>query len=119
VGAGVTRGQVDQLSKVITRPHNDLHPGHTELAVVLIDHGREALDQRSRDIPRPGVIGLAEYRSEATLNAFNLCNIELPMSRPGDEARDDDDLGDEIDQGTVRFTIAQTLKRDPCTQRKI
>ncbi len=44
---------------------------------------------------------------------------ELSVSCPGDEVRDDDDLGDEVDQGAVRFTIAQTLQRDSCTQHEI
>jgi len=31
VGACIACGNLDQLSQVIARPHNDLHPGHAEL----------------------------------------------------------------------------------------
>lgn len=119
VGAGVTRGQVHELFEMVTRPYKDLHAGHAELAVVFVHYGGEALDQRFRNIPRSGAICLGEHLSEVAIDAFNLFDIQLPMSRPGDEAGDDGDLRDEIDQGAIGFTIAQTLKRDPCTQREI
>jgi len=99
VGLRLTRGQVDALSEMITCPDNDFHPGHAELAIVLIYHSGEPLDQRFRHIPDAGAICLAEYVPELTLNAVNLSDIKLPMTRAGDEARDDDHLRDEIDQG--------------------
>ncbi|MFX1689430.1 hypothetical protein PWR05_33680 [Paraburkholderia sp. A2RI-6] len=113
------RDPTHQLSEVITRPHYDLHSGHAERAVVFIDNGGETVSQRFRHIPDASVVCLIEYLSEATFNAFDVRDIELPVSGPGDEARDDDDLRQEIDQRAVRFSIAQTLERNPCTQRKI
>lgn len=119
VGAGFTRGQISKFAEMIACPDNDLHPGHAELAVVLVYYGSETVDQRFGDIPRSHAVCLGEHFSEATLDTFNLPDIELPVSRPGDEGRDDDDLRDEIDQWSVCFTGAQTLKCDPCTQREI
>ncbi|WP_224039725.1 hypothetical protein [Paraburkholderia unamae] len=87
VGAGVTRGQINKLSEVIARPDDDLHSGNAELAVVLIDHGGEFRDKRFGHVPHAGAIRFAEYLCEATLNVFDLGDIELPMSRPGDGLR--------------------------------
>ncbi|WP_201698500.1 hypothetical protein [Paraburkholderia hiiakae] len=106
VGAGITRGQINEFPKVITRADDDLHPRHAELAIVLIYYGGEALDQRFGHIPHSGAVCLGEHFSESTLDTLNLSDIELPVSRPGDEARDDDDLRDEIDQWSVCFTGA-------------
>ncbi|CAG9254837.1 hypothetical protein PUN4_230034 [Paraburkholderia unamae] len=119
IGAGPSRGQIDELSEVVTRPDYDLHPGHAELAVVLVHHGGEALDQRLGHSPHAGAIGIVEYLVEVTFNAFNLPDIKLSVSRAGDETRDDDDLGDEIQEGAVCFAVAQTLNRYPRAQREI
>jgi len=40
------------------------------------------------------------------------------MSCLGDKARDERDPQIQIDQGSVRLSIAQALKRDPRAQRK-
>ncbi len=64
VGARVTRGQINKLSKVIARPDDDLHSGHAELAVVLIDHSAEFRDKRFGHVPYTGATGLAEYVCE-------------------------------------------------------
>lgn len=119
VGAEIVRCQINKFPEMIARPDNNLHPGNAELAIVLVDRGSEALDQRSGHIPHSATIRLGEHFSEASFNSVDLPDIEFSMSRPGNETRDDDHLRDEIDQGSVRFTIAQTLKCDPCAQREL
>ena len=46
-------------------------------------------------------------------------DIKFSMSGLGDKARDDRNLQNQIDHGSVRLSISQPLQRDPCAQHEI
>jgi hypothetical protein len=78
--------------EIAVRADNVHHPGYAEHAIAFVDHGSEFLDQRFEYVSHSGAICLGEHHAKATLDAFDLPDIKLPMSRPGNEAHDDDGL---------------------------